>query len=86
MGFDAHFVERLTECAHCVIGVLTGKKIYLLECTTVCLHAVEHSHVNDYRSDTLQLVFQRLKLAGRLPHVSINETELNFLFHLFVFL
>ena len=81
VGLDAYFVEGLAECTYSGIGVLTGQQIDLLESTTVGLYACETAHVDNRRGYALQLVFTGLKLTRGLPHVSINKTELNFLFH-----
>jgi uncharacterized protein len=40
-------------------------------------------YADNHGSNALQLVFAWLELARRLPHISINETELDFLFHLY---
>ena len=82
VGLDAHLIERLAECAHGVVRILAGQKVHLLKGTTVGLHATEATHLNDYRSDALQLVLAWLELTRALPHISIHETELNFLLHI----
>ena len=81
VGFDAGFVERLAERTDGLVRILTCKQLNLLESTAVGLYAREASHLDDYRSYTLQLVLAWLELSGALPHVTINETELNFLSH-----
>ena len=81
VGLDANLVERLAECPHGIVGVLAGKQVHLLEGSTVGLYAGKTSHVYYYGSDALQLVLAWLELTRALPHVSVDETELYFLFH-----
>ena len=81
VGLDAHLIERLAESPHGIIGILSGQKVHLFESSTVCFHACEATHVDDGGSDFLQLVLPGLELSGRLPHVPIDETELDFLLH-----
>ena len=83
VGLDAYLVERLAESAYRIIWILAGKQINLLEGSAVGFDAGKATHVDDDGSDALQLVFTWLELSGRLPHISINETELDFLFHLY---
>ena len=83
MGLDAYLVERLTEGTDSAVGVLAGKQVHLLKGTTVGFHSVEYSHVDDGGGNALQLVLAGLEFARRLPHVSINETELDSLFHIY---
>ena len=83
MGLDAYLVERLAEGAHSIVWILAGEKVYLLKGTAVGFNTGETTHLDDNGSDALQLVFAWLELARRLPHISINETELDFLFHLY---
>ena len=75
-------IEGLAESAYGIVRVLSREQVDLLEGTTVGLHTGEAAHVYDDRRDALQLVFARLELTRRLPHVTIYETELYFLFHL----
>ena len=84
VGLDAYLVERLAEGTHSIVGVFACQEVYLLKGTTVGLYTREATHFNDDGSDALQLVLARLELSRRLPHVTINETELYFLFHLTV--
>ena len=79
-----HLIEWLTECSYCRIRIFAGEKVDLFKSSSVGLHTREASHLDYHRSDALQLIFARLELARRLPHVSVYETELDFLFH-FVF-
>ena len=85
VGLDADFIEWLAKCSHGCIRVLTGKQVDLLKCTAVGLHTGKAAHVNYDWSDALQLVLAWLELSGRLPHVAVNETELDsFLHNLFL--
>ena len=45
------------------------------------VHSGKTAHLNNQRSDTDKLINPRLIFTGRLPHVPINKTEFNFLFH-----
>ena len=83
VGLDASLVERLAEGAHSVVRILASEKVDLLEGSAVGFYAGKATHLNDNGSNALQLVFAWLELAGRLPHISVNETELDFLFHLY---
>ena len=81
MGLDAHLVERLAEGAHRLVGILAGKQVHLLEGTAVGLNAGKASHLDYHWGYAFELSLQRLKLSRTLPHISIYETELDFLFH-----
>ena len=83
MGLDAHLVERLAECPHGIVGVLAGQQLHLLEGAAIGFHAGETTHIDNHRGDALQLILAWLELARALPHVPIDETELNFLAHYF---
>ena len=63
VGLDACFIERLAEGTHCIVWILTGQKLHLLKSTAIGLHTGETSHVNDDRSDTLQLILAWLELT-----------------------
>ena len=80
---NASLVERLTESAYRIVWILACEKVHLLESATVCLNTGKATHIDNHGSNALQLVFAWLELARRLPHISINETELDFLFHLY---
>ena len=81
VGLDAHFVERLAESANGMVGVFSGQEVHLLKGTTVGLYTGETSHVDDGGSDAFELVLARLEFSRRLPHVAVNKTKLDFLFH-----
>ena len=82
VGLDAHLVKWLTECPYGIVWVLACQEVDLFESTSISLNSGEAAHVDYYRSYSFQLVFTWLKLAGRLPHVSIDKTKLDFLFHI----
>ena len=84
VGLDTCLVEGLAEGAYCLVGVFACEEVYLLEGTAVGLHTAEAAHFDDYWRYLGQLVFAWLELTGALPHVSVNETELNFLLHYFI--
>ena len=78
---NAHFMERLGEGTHGLVGILAIEQVDLLEGATIGLHTGKASHLDDEGGNAHQLVYPRLILAGRLPHVTIDEAEFNFLFH-----
>ena len=80
MGLDTRFVERLAECTHRLIRVLTVQQVHLLGRTAVRFHTVKTAHVDDHRRHTRQLVFTRHITSATLPHVTIDKGELNFFF------
>ena len=63
VGLDAHLVERLTESTNSMVGVFTCQQVHLFESTTIGLHTVEHTHVDDGWRNALQLVLTRLELT-----------------------
>ena len=81
MGLYSHLVEWFAESPYGIVRVFTCHEVHLFESASVGLHTGKTSHVDDGRSDAFELVFAWLELSRRLPHVSIDETELNFLFH-----
>ena len=84
VGLDAHLVEGLAEGADSLVGVLAREKVHLLEGTAIGLYTAEAAHLNDDGGNLSQLILAWLELTGALPHVSIDETELNFLLHYFL--
>ena len=85
VGLDTHLVEGLAERPYGLVWILSSQQVHLLEGSSIGLHASKAAHFNDDRSDPRQLIFAWLELTGALPHVSIDETELNFLFHIYCF-
>ena len=81
VSFDAHLVEWLTECTNCIIRILASEEVNLLESTTIGLYTAKATHLNDNWGNLSQLILAWLELTRTLPHVSVNETELNFLLH-----
>ena len=82
MGLDAHLIERFTECTNGFVGILAGKQVHLLKGTAIGFYSGETPHFNDGRGDALQLILAGLELAAALPHIPVNETELNLFFHI----
>ena len=78
---NADLVERLTESSNGIVGVFTSQEVYLLESASISLHSCKTPHVDNDWCYTLKLFLAWLKLTGRLPHVSIDKTKLDFLFH-----
>ena len=81
VGLDAYLVEGLAESADGGVGVLAGEEVHLLEGATVSFYAVEDTHVDDGWCDALQLVLAGLELARALPHVAVDEAELDSFLH-----
>jgi hypothetical protein len=75
-------MERLRKGADGLVRILTIEELYLFEGAAVGFNAVEAPHVDDYWSYLLQLVNTGGILAGRLPHVSVNEREFDFTSHI----
>ena len=80
MGLDARLAEGSRPLAHGDVRVLAVEQVHLLEGAAVGFHAVEAAHVHDGRSHPYQLVHARLIPAGTLPHVPVNQGELDFTF------
>ena len=81
MRLYACFSEKCGKGAYSLVGIFTIQKVYLLKSSSVCFNACKTTHFNYQRSNTYQLVYPGLILTGRLPHVPVNKTEFNFLFH-----
>ena len=81
VSLDAYFIEGLTERANSQVGVLASHEVHLFEGSAIGLYTAEATHVDDSGGNALQLVLTRLKLAARLPHVTIDKTKLDFLLH-----
>ena len=81
MRLYACFPKRCGKGAYSLVGIFTIQKVYLLKSSSVCFNACKTTHFNYQRSNTYQLVYPGLILTGRLPHVPVNKTEFNFLFH-----
>ena len=81
VGLDASFVKRLAEGSNSIVGILTGEQVNLFKCTAIGFYSRKTAHLNNNRRNALQLVLAGLKFSRGLPHISINETKLNFLFH-----
>ena len=79
---DAYLIKGLTESTNGIIGVFASQQVYLFKGTAIGFNTGKATHVDNDGSDALQLVFAGLKFTRRLPHVTIYETELNFLFHI----
>ena len=82
---NASLVERLRPLANCLIRIFTIKQVNLLKTTTVSLHAVKASHLYYRRSNLYKLVHTWLILTSTLPHITKDQTELNFFCHLSLF-
>ena len=83
MCLDTCRMERCGPFAHCPVGILAEQKVHLLECATIGFDTVEASHIDDCRSDFLQLSDSRYIFPRRLPHVPVYQGELYFTSHMF---
>ena len=82
VGLYTYLVEGFAEGAHSIVGVFACHQVHLLKGTTIGFHTCKAPHVDDDRGNALQLILAGLELATRLPHVAIDEAELNlFLSH-----
>jgi hypothetical protein len=81
VSLDTYLIERLTESANCLVRIFACEEIYLFEGTTIRLNTAKAAHFDNNWGNLSQLIFTWLELTRALPHVSINETELNFLLH-----
>ena len=81
VGLDTSLIKRLTKSTYGQIGILASHEVHLFESTAIGLNTGKATHIDDDWGDTLQLILTRLKLSRRLPHVAVDETKLNLLFH-----
>ena len=81
MRLYTHFIERFGKSAYGFVRILTVQQIHLLKSSPVRFHTGKTPHFNNQRSDTYQLIYTGLIFTGRLPHITVNKTEFNFLFH-----
>ena len=63
VGLDAHLVERLAEGSHGVVRILASQQVHLLEGSAIGFHTGKAAHLDNHRSNALQLVFPWLELA-----------------------
>ena len=81
MCLNTCFSKRCGKSTDGFIRIFTIQQIHLLKSTSIRFNSCKTAHFNNQRSDTYKLVNTRLIFTGRLPHVPINKTEFNFLFH-----
>ena len=81
VGLDSRLVEGGRPLAHGDVGILAVKKIYLFECAAVGFNAVEASHIYDCGGYPDELVDSGLVFARRLPHIPVDQGELDFFCH-----
>ena len=81
MRLDAGLVERGGPAADGHIRVLAEKEVHLLERAAVGLDTIEAAHINDGWCHLDKLVHAWNVLAGRLPHVPVNEGKFDFSCH-----
>ena len=79
-------MQRLAICANGFVRIFAGQEAHLLKSTTIGFYTGKATHFHEDGSYAHQLILAWLKLSGALPHISIYETELNFLSHYFVVL
>ena len=78
VGLDTRFVQGLGEGTYSLVGVLPIEEVHLLEGTAIGLHTSEAAHLDEYGSDTLELIPTGLILTRGLPHVAVDEAEFDF--------
>ena len=81
VGLYACIIKGFGKGAYCLVGVLAIEKVHLFESSAVGLDPGKTPHFDYQRCDAYQLVHSRLVFTGRLPHISVNKTEFDFLFH-----
>ena len=81
VGLYACIIKGFGKGTYCLVGVLAIEKVHLLESSAVGLDPGKTPHFDYQRCDAYQLVHSRLVFTGRLPHISVNKTEFDFLFH-----
>ena len=81
MRLNARFSKRCGKSTDGFIRIFAVQQIHLLKSTAIRFNSGKTAHLNNQRSDTNKLINPRLIFTGRLPHVPINKTEFNFLFH-----
>jgi len=85
MGLNPRFVEGSRPLAYGAVGVFTEKEVDLLKSTAISLNTVKTPHFNNNGSDLIQLVNPGNILAGRLPHISVQQREFDFTSHIVIF-
>ena len=78
---NARFSKRCGKSTDGFIRIFTVQQIHLLKSTSIRFNSCKTTHFNNQWSYTYKLVNARLILTGRLPHIPINKTEFDFLFH-----
>ena len=81
MRLNTRFFKRCGKSTDGLIRIFAVQQIHLLKSTAVCFNSGKTTHLNNQRSNTDKLINPGLILTGRLPHVPVNKTEFNFLFH-----
>ena len=76
-------MQRFTIRANGFVRIFAGQEAHLLKSTTIGFYTGKATHFHEDGSYAHQLILAWLKLSGALPHISIYETELNFLSHYF---
>ena len=82
VGLDAGFVEGGRPAAYRHVRILAEEEVNLLESAAVGLDAVETAHVDDGRSHFYQLIHAGNVFSRTLPHVPVNQGELDFFCHI----
>ena len=81
MRLNTRFFKRCGKSTDGFIRIFAVQQIHLLKSTAIRFNSGKTAHLNNQRSVTNKLINPRLIFTGRLPHVPINKTEFNFLFH-----
>ena len=86
MGLDAGLMEWGSPFTDRLVRILAKEKVHLFESASIGLDTVKAAHVNDCRSDFLQLSDSRDIFARRLPHVPVYKGKLYFSSHKLIFM
>ena len=86
VGLDAGLVERRGPGAHGLVGVFAKEEVHLLKSAAVGFHTVKAAHVDDGGRHLYKLIHPGDIFPGTLPHVPVNQGELDFTFcHIVLF-
>ena len=78
---DTRIMQRLGESTNSLVRVFTVQKVHLFKSTPIGFHTSKASHFYNHRSYTGQLVGTWLIFTRGLPHIAVDQTELDFFLH-----
>ena len=79
VGLDASLIKRGSPGADGDIRVFAIHEVDLFKSAAISLDAVEAAHIDNSRGHLNELVDAGLILAGRLPHIAVDQTKFYFL-------